>query len=90
MQIMKNNSGKKSLLLDQIISMDEERLSLLSVADNCSFSIRQYINWVSEREIRLIRRFRKKFGIYPPGVPSIYVETAHVFVSEDSIFNSSG
>ena len=66
MQIMKNNSGKKSLLLDQIISMDEERLSLLSVADNCSFSIRQYINWVSEREIRLIRRFRKKFGIYPP------------------------
>ena len=66
MQIMRKTTEKRSVLLEQIITMDEERLSLLSVADSCSFSIRQYINWISEREIRLIRRFRKKFGIYPP------------------------
>lgn len=66
MQILKMNYRKKSMLLDQIISMDEERLSLLSVVNTCSFSIRQYITWLSDREIRLIKRFRKKFGIYPP------------------------
>ena len=60
------NYRKKSMLLDQIISMDEERLSLLSVVNTCSFSIRQYITWLSDREIRLIKKFRKKFGIYPP------------------------
>ena len=66
MQILKMNYRKKSMLLDQIISMDEERLSLLSVVNTCSLSIRQYITWLSDREIRLIKRFRKKFGIYPP------------------------
>ncbi|MHB1493000.1 MAG: hypothetical protein ACYCR7_03120 [Thermoplasmataceae archaeon] len=66
MKILKSESARKQILMDEIITIDEERISLMSVVENCSYSIRHYIDYLAEREMRLIGRFKKKFGIYPP------------------------
>ncbi|MHB8360799.1 MAG: hypothetical protein ACYDDC_03235 [Thermoplasmataceae archaeon] len=85
---LKNNHVQRIDLLERIITVDEERLSLLSVIDNCSFSIKNYVSWLTEKELRLINRFKRKFGIYPPaGNDLVWINYHQPIADGASCFN---
>lgn len=55
----------KQDLLEDIRTLDQERMGIIGLRRENSDLYGYYLDWIIKKESKLIRKYRKKYGIVP-------------------------